>query len=277
MSQGIEILSGQRIGFIGCGAMAQALAGGLVAAGVHASDLLGADLAPEQRDRFETQLGIKTTAANEQLVAACDVIVMSVKPGVVASVLEAFTDRSELDQKLWISLAAGIDLATYESRLPPGARVVRSMPNTPALVGEGATALCPNANTSAHELATARALFAAVGMTWVTHSEDQLDAVTGLSGSGPAYVFLILEALGDAGVRQGLPREASYQLACQTVLGAAKLAIESGEHPGALKDRVTSPGGTTIAGLEKLESAGMRSAIDEAVSAATARSRELGS
>ncbi|MCP5043006.1 MAG: pyrroline-5-carboxylate reductase [bacterium] len=276
MGKGIETLSGHRIGFIGCGAMAQALAGGLVAAGVRASTLHGADLAPEQRKQFEEDLGIETTAANEQLVAACDVIVMSVKPDIVAPVLSGLADTPALETKLWISLAAGIGLGTYESRLPKGARVVRSMPNTPALVGEGATALCPNANASADDLDIARALFSAVGITWVTRSEEQLDAVTGLSGSGPAYVFLILEALGDAGVRQGLPRDAAYQLAFQTVLGAAKLAIESGEHPGALKDRVTSPGGTTIAGLEKLESGGVRAAIYDAVAAATARSKELG-
>ncbi|MBW2387932.1 MAG: pyrroline-5-carboxylate reductase [Deltaproteobacteria bacterium] len=277
MSKGIESLSGHKIGFIGCGAMAQALAGGLIAAGVPATDLRGADLAPQQRKQFEAELGISATANNDELVASCDVLVVCVKPNVVGAVLSALDGSPGLDQKLWISLAAGIGLGTYGRGLPDGTRVVRSMPNTPALVGEGATALCPNAHASAADLEIAEALFSAVGTTWITYVEDQMDAVTGLSGSGPAYVFLILEALGDAGVREGLPRDAAYRLALQTVLGAAKLAIESGEHPGVLKDRVTSPGGTTIAGLEKLEAAGVRAAIYDAVAAATARSKELGS
>jgi pyrroline-5-carboxylate reductase len=277
MSEGIDSLGSQRIGFIGCGAMAQALAGGLAAAGVPAANLRGADLAPEQRKQFEEGLGIETCASNDELVANSDVVVVCVKPNIVAPVLAALDLASAPEGKLWISIAAGISLSAYASGLPEGTRVVRSMPNTPALVGEGATAICPNDHASAADLDIAKAVFSAVGTTWVTHNEEQLDAVTGLSGSGPAYVFLILEALGDAGVRQGLPRDAAYQLAFQTVLGAAKLAIESGEHPGVLKDRVTSPGGTTIAGLERLEAAGVRSAIFDAVAAATARSRELGS
>ncbi len=277
MSEGVDTLSGNRIGFIGCGAMAQALAGGLIAAGVSADDLRGADLAPEQRKQFEAGLGIDTTSSNDALVAECDVIVICVKPNVVPIVLSALDGTPELAQKLWISIAAGVGLGTYAKHLPDATRVIRCMPNTPALVGAAASALCPNAHASDADLAIATALFSAVGTTWVTRLEEQLDAVTGLSGSGPAYVFLILEALGEAGVHQGLPREAAYQLAFQTVLGAAKLAIESGEDPAVLRERVSSPGGTTIEGLKKLEAAGVRAAIDEAVAAATARSKELGS
>jgi pyrroline-5-carboxylate reductase len=150
------------------------------------------------------------------------------------------------------------------------------MPNTPALVHAGATAIHANGAATAEDRATARALFEAVGLCWEAPNEGLLDAVTGLSGSGPAYVFVFLEALGDAGVRMGLPRDAAYQLASQTVLGAAKLALESGRHPASLKDQVTSPGGTTIAGLERLEAGGFRAALHEAVAAATRRSRELG-
>lgn len=277
MSAGSDSLSGHQIGFIGCGAMAQALAGGLVAAGIPSQNVRGSDLAPDQRKQFEAAIGASTTAANEELVASSDVIVMCVKPSVVSTVLSALDGTPGLDEKLWISLAAGIGLATYDRGLPAQTRVIRSMPNTPALVREAATALCPNAHATAADLEIAEALFSAVGTTWVTQVEEQLDAVTGLSGSGPAYVFLILEALGEAGVREGLPRDAAYQLALQTVLGASKLAIESGEAPSVLKDRVSSPGGTTIAGLEKLESAGVRDAIYAAVAAATARSKELGS
>jgi pyrroline-5-carboxylate reductase len=150
------------------------------------------------------------------------------------------------------------------------------MPNTPALVRRGATAFVANPAASADDRAAAQALFEAVGYVWQAPSEDLLDAVTGLSGSGPAYVFLFLEALGDAGVRAGLPRDAAYQLAFHTVLGSAQLAIDSGRHPAALKDQVTSPGGTTIAGLERLEAGGVRAALHEAVAAAARRSRELG-
>jgi pyrroline-5-carboxylate reductase len=149
------------------------------------------------------------------------------------------------------------------------------MPNTPALVRSGATAICGNAAASAADLARAHALFASVGTCWTAPREALLDAVTGLSGSGPAYVFVFLEALGEAGVRMGLPREAAYQLAFQTVLGAARLAIEDGRHPAALRDQVTSPGGTTIAGLERLEAGGLRAAVYDAVAAATRRSVEL--
>ncbi len=276
MSNLIETLAERRIGFLGCGAMAQALAGGLANAGVSRDSLLGADLAASQREAFEETLGIKTCASNGELVSACDVVVVCLKPGVVPAVLAELADSPALAAPLWISLAAGIPIATYRAALPGGTRIVRTMPNTPALVQAGATALCPNDAASDEDVAVAEALFGAVGITWVTHNEDQLDAVTGLSGSGPAYVFLILEALGDAGVRQGLPRDAANRLAFQTVFGAAKLAIESGQHPGVLKDQVTSPGGTTIAGLQRLEEAGVRAALYDAVDAATQRSRELG-
>src|SRR5690606_36923570 len=155
--------------------------------------------------------------------------------------------------------------------------VVRAMPNTPALVRAGATAYAANAAATPADRAVAQALFESVGFAWEAPDEALLDAVTGLSGSGPAYVFVFLEALADAGVRAGLPRDAAHRLACQTVLGAARLALETGLHPGQLKDRVTSPGGTTIAGLARLEAGGLRAAVLDAVEAATRRSRELGS
>ena len=273
---GLEALGDRRIGFIGCGAMAQALAGGLVSAGLDPARLLGADPMPPQRESWKQSLGIETADDNAALVKACDVIVLCVKPGMVGAVLSALPSDADATRPLWVSIAAGVSHASIASNLPDSARIVRTMPNTPALVGAGATALFAGDGVTDEEIAAVEALFGAVGLTWVSPDEGLLDAVTGLSGSGPAYVFLILEALGDAGVRQGLPRDAAYQLAFQTVYGAARLALETGRHPGALKDQVTSPGGTTIAGLERLEAGGVRAAIHDAVAAATARSRELG-
>ena len=271
-----ERLEGKRIGFIGCGAMAEALAGGLVAAGVASDALRGADLAEAQRARFESNAGVKTTPDNAEVVRESDVVILCVKPNVVPAVLASLSGEAELQRPLWISIAAGVSLAQLETGLAGAARVIRTMPNTPALVGAGATALCANALASEADRAIAEAIFGAVGITWQAPNEGLLDAVTGLSGSGPAYVFLILEALGDAGVRQGLPRDAAYRLAFQTVYGAAKLALDDGRHPAALKDQVTSPGGTTIAGLEQLEAGGVRAALYNAVEAATARSKALG-
>jgi pyrroline-5-carboxylate reductase len=268
-------LSGKRIGFIGAGAMARALAGGLLASGVKSDRVRAADPSSEARSRFREELGIAAGDDNAELVASSEVVVLAVKPGVVAALLADLAGSPGAEKPLWISIAAGVPIATLSGALPGGARIVRAMPNTPALVRAGATAFCASNRCTEQDCADADALFQAVGITWRAPDEGLLDAVTGLSGSGPAYVFLILEALGDAGVRAGLPREAAYQLAFQTVYGAAKLAIETGSHPAALKDQVTSPGGTTIAGLERLEAGGLRATLHEAVAAATARSRQL--
>jgi len=272
-------LEGTRIGFIGSGAMAEALAGGLLEADVPRAAIRCADPDPARRKHLEQSLGIEATDDNAALVEASDVVVLAVKPGLVASVLGGLTGLPEAarTRPLWVSIAAGVPLAALAAALPDGARLVRAMPNTPALAGAGAAAYTANDAATPADRAAAQALFEAVGVAWEAPDESLLDAVTGLSGSGPAYVFVFLEALADAGVRVGIPREAAYQLANQTVYGAAKLAIESGRHPGSLKDQVTSPGGTTIAGLERLEAGGLRAAVYDAVAAATARSRELGS
>jgi len=270
-------LASQRIGFLGAGAMGEALAGGLVAAGVAPERLRAADPDASQRERIARSHGIEATADNASVVRASDVVVVAVKPAVVSRMLVALRKEAPdaLAAPLWISIAAGVSLSRLAADLPPGARIVRAMPNTPALVREGATAYAANANATEADRAAAQALFETVGLAWEAPDESLLDAVTGLSGSGPAYVFVFLEALADAGVRAGLPREAAHRLACQTVLGAAKLALQSGLHPGQLKDRVTSPGGTTIAGLARLEAGGFRAAVLEAVEAATRRSKEL--
>jgi len=267
-----------RIGFLGGGAMGEALAAGVLAAGVPAARVRAADPDPARCKQLEQALGIEAGDDNASLVEASDVVVLAVKPGLVGPVLAALggKDAAGLARPLWISIAAGVPLAALQAALPAGARIVRAMPNTPALVRSGATAFAAAPGCSAADRALARALFEGVGLAWEAPSEALLDAVTGLSGSGPAYVFVFLEALSDAGVRMGLPRDAASALAVQTVLGAAKLAQETGRHPAALKDQVTSPGGTTIAGLERLEARGFRAAVYEAVAAATRRSKELG-
>ncbi|MAE94323.1 MAG: pyrroline-5-carboxylate reductase [Planctomycetota bacterium] len=265
-----------RIGFLGAGAMGEALAAAVCAAGVDPARLRAADPVPERGKALEERIGLRSGTDNREVVAASDLVVLAVKPGLVDAVLAGVRDERAAGEVLWISIAAGVRLETLEAALPPGARVVRAMPNTPALAGAGATAFVANAACQAQDRDRALALFETVGLAWEAPDEALLDAVTGLSGSGPAYVFVLLEALSDAGVRMGLPRDAAAALATQTVYGAAKLAIESGRHPAALKDQVTSPGGTTIAGLEALEQGGLRAAVYAAVAAATARSRELG-
>jgi pyrroline-5-carboxylate reductase len=271
-------LDGLRIGIIGAGAMGGALAAGLLTSGTSTASIRAADPDPDRRGALEASQGIPCGADNRELVEQSDLVVLAVKPSQVTKVLRELGGAGEasLTRPLWVSIAAGVSLSSLAGDLPPGARLVRSMPNTPALVGEGATAFVANPLATEADRTAARVLFEAVGTAWEAPSEELLDAVTGLSGSGPAYVFVFLEALGDAGVRMGLPREAAYALATQTVLGAARLAVESGREPADLRDQVTSPGGTTIAGLERLEAAGFRSAIDDAVEAATRRSRELG-
>lgn len=267
-------LEGHRIGFIGCGAMARALAGGLIEAGFSASNLEASDPFPGAREQFASATRASTTDDNAAVVARADVVVLAVKPDAVAGVLSNL-DPSICEKPLWISIAAGVPLEVLQGALPKSARVVRTMPNTPALVGAGATAYFPSTSTTDQDLALVEGVLEAAGWCWRAPNEGLLDAVTGLSGSGPAYVFLILEALADAGVREGLPRDAAQALATRTVLGAAKLALETGTHPGVLKDQVTSPGGTTIAGLEQLEAGGVRAALYNAVHAATARSKAL--
>jgi pyrroline-5-carboxylate reductase len=212
--------------------------------------------------------------SNAEVARDSDVVVLCVKPQILDQVLRGIA-QEVTGEKLIVSVAAGVPIAAIERRLHPPVRVIRAMPNTPATVGAAATALALGEHATEADLATARTIFDSVG-TSVLLEESQLDAVTGLSGSGPAYLFLIIEALADAGVKVGLSRRASLQLAAQTVLGSAKLLIESGQHPGLLKDGVTSPGGTAIAGLHTLEAGGLRNVLMNAVEAATRRSRELG-
>jgi pyrroline-5-carboxylate reductase len=271
----VSLLASQTIGFIGAGNMAEALIRGLVRGNhVPASRVLASGPRQERLDKLAKEFAINVNTDNRAVARASNLVVLAVKPQILDRVLREVGDELRADA-LIVSIAAGIDTAAIEAAVAPGVRVVRAMPNTPALVGAAATALAPGKLASETDVATARALFDAVGIT-VVLDEALLDAVTGLSGSGPAYIFLILEALADAGVKVGLSRRDATRLAAQTVMGSAKLLLDTDEHPGKLKDMVTSPGGTAIAGLHTLEEGGLRTTLINAVETATRRARELG-
>lgn len=265
----------KRLGFLGAGNMAAALIKGLLHGRVlPAEQIMASDVKPDRLEQLRAAHGIRTTTDNHALVRECDVLVLAVKPQVIDKVLTEVGREMRADQLL-VSVAAGVPIEALEGRLTPGSRVVRAMPNTPATVQAGATAIAGGAHAREDDLAIARELFQAVGRV-VVLDEGLIDAVTGLSGSGPAYVMLIIEALADGGVKVGLHRDTSLLLAAQTVFGSAKLLLESGEHPGRLKDMVTSPGGTAIAGLHTLESGALRKTLIDAVEVASKRAAELG-
>jgi pyrroline-5-carboxylate reductase len=262
------------VGFLGTGNMAEALIRGLLDAGVvGAGQIFGSDPRAERCHELHEKYKIAVGTDNVEVARRADILILSVKPQVMSKVLDEVAPHVHA-KALVISIAAGVPISAIESKLPK-ARVVRTMPNTPALVGAGATAIAAGGHATDDDLQAAKRIFDSVGLT-VILDETQMDAVTGLSGSGPAYIFLVIEALSDAGVKVGLSRYNSLALAAQTVLGSAKLLLETNEHPGRLKDMVTSPGGTAIAGLHTLEQGGLRTTLINAVEAATKRSRELG-
>ncbi len=268
-------LRAARLGFLGGGNMAAALIKGLLHGQVvPPGRIIASDVKPERLEQLHAAHGIRTTLDNHALLRESDVVVLAVKPQVIDRVLSEVGAGVRADQ-LVVSVAAGVPIEALAGRLPPGSRIVRAMPNTPATVQAGATAIAGGAHAVADDLRVARELFEAVGRV-VELDEGLLDAVTGLSGSGPAYVMLIIEALADGGVKVGLHRDTALRLAAQTVFGSAKLLLETGEHPGRLKDMVTSPGGTAIAGLHTLESGALRKTLIDAVECATKRSVELG-
>lgn len=253
--------------------MGTALVEGAIRSGtVNAADVVGVDPYASAREHFAKVTGAEVS---DQLAAIskCGVVLLCTKPHDVRSVLKALVEDGS--ERLIISIAAGITLAALEAAAAANTRIIRCMPNTPALVGKGAAAFCLGTSATPDDAAKARALLGSVGLA-VEVPERLMDAVTGLSGSGPAYIYLVIEALADGGVRNGLPRADALRLAAQTVLGSAAMVLETGEHPAVLKDMVTSPGGTTIAGLAELEKLGLRSALIEAVTAATCRAAELG-
>ena len=267
------MLDGKKIGFIGGGNMAEAIIKGLLAGGVQSGAIMVAEPVPLRRDFLSMEYSAEVSDDNLNVARQADIIILAVKPQVAASVLTALEPVIAADT-LVISIMAGISTHFIEKILANGVQVVRCMPNTPALIQCAATALSPGRKATDENLEIAREIFACVGIV-VTVPEKQMDAVTGLSGSGPAYVFTFIEALADAGVKNGLPRDVAASLALQTVLGAAKMAVETGEHPALLRERVTSPGGTTIAAMHALENGRFRGLIMDAVSTATERSKEL--
>jgi pyrroline-5-carboxylate reductase len=264
----------KRTGFIGGGNMAEAIIKGLLAGGVPAADLAVSEPSEQRRAHLAERYGIEVGTDNEALCRSCDTVVLAVKPQVYGFALQGI-DETLSAGKLFISIMAGVKTSALEAKLGATARVVRVMPNTPALVLAGATAIARGAAATDDDLALTRRIFDLVGISCVV-DEKLLDAVTGLSGSGPAYVLTFIEALSDAGVKHGLTRDVATALAAQTVYGTAKMLLETREHPAVLKSNVASPGGTTIAGMHALDQDGFRGATMNAVEAATIRSKELG-
>ena len=268
-------IKGKKVGFVGAGNMGEALIKGLLAASlVPAEAIYATDVRLERLKELDRQYGIQIAAGNTDLVRHADVVIMAVKPQIMEAVLKEIA-HAVTRRKLVISIAAGVSTAKIRAALGKDARLIRVMPNTPALVLEGMTAIAKAEGLEPGDLDIAGEIFSAVGRV-VVLDEELLDAVTGLSGSGPAYVAVVIESLADGGVKMGLDRITAMTLATQTVLGAAKLLLETGLHPGALKDMVSSPGGTSIAGIAALEEGGIRTTFIKAVERATQRSRELG-
>jgi pyrroline-5-carboxylate reductase len=269
------MFSAQRLGFLGSGNMAEALMRGILAKDLWSKQhLIASDVSAQRLSVVGKELGIITAGDNREVVKASDMIIVATKPAQVPEVLSEVADLVTVD-RLVVSIAAGVTLATIQSCLKGNVPVIRVMPNAPALVLAGMSCLSAGQYASEDHMTQALKVFSGVGEAVVV-PEAHLDAVTALSGSGPAYLFVVLEALADAGVRAGLPRKIAEKLSAQTMLGAAKMVLETGKHPGELKDMVASPAGTTIEGLAALEGGGIRGAFMEAVDAAWRRAKELG-
>jgi len=264
-----------KFAFLGAGNMAEALVSGILKAQlVPPANISATDVSTSRREYFQKTFRIEVGSHNAQETKRADVIILCVKPQVMDTVLSEIRGALSSEQLL-ISVAAGYPLKRIQQYIGENVSLVRAMPNTPAIIQEGVTALAGGSGLPTHQLELAQTIFESVGKVVIV-DETLMDAITGLSGSGPAYVYLMIEALTDGGVRVGLPRAVAGVLAAQTVLGAARMVLETGEHPALLKDRVTSPGGTTIAGLQQLEAGRLRATVMKAVEAATSRSRELG-
>lgn len=265
----------EKIGFIGAGNMAEALVRGLLSSGtVKKKDLLLSDRDEGRLGHIKKTYGVHTTPSNIEIAETCDIVILAVKPGTVAAVLKDIRQKVT-SRKIYVSIAAGVTTSFIKSRLKKDIKIVRVMPNTPCLVLEGACGIYFSELLDGEERKRITDIFSSVGETEIFPDENYIDAVTGLSGSGPAFVSIFLESLADGGVKMGLSRESSLKLAAQTVLGSARLVLDAGIKPAELKDMVSSPAGTTIEGIHVLEEKGLRNAVISAVEAATQRSREI--
>ena len=263
-----------KLGFIGCGNMATAMLSGILQKGlVEASDIIGSAKSAASRERIKTSLGIQVAESNREVAEKSEVIVLSVKPQFYAEVIEEIRDCVN-EEQIVVTLAPGKTLAWLEEQFGKPVKIVRTMPNTPAMVLEGMTGVCPNALVTAVELDYICKVLRSFGEAEVV-SEKMIDAVVAVSGSSPAYVYMMIEAMADAAVAEGMPRAMAYKFAAKAVMGSAKMVLETGKHPGELKDMVCSPGGTTIEAVKTLEAAGFRSALMEAMEVCAAKSREL--
>jgi pyrroline-5-carboxylate reductase len=270
------MLMDKKICILGTGNMGQALVSGLVGSGSSKpQDIVCTDVREVKLKAIEKQYGVQISTNNLEAVSQADIIIYAVKPQIMATVLNETSEKLDMS-KLIISIAAGVPMEAIESCLNKELRLIRVMPNIAAAVKEAATAIAAGRHASKEDVQLAMEIFDSIGKSVFIQENYLMDAITGLSGSGPAYIFLIVEAMADAGVKVGLSRQEALFLSAQTVLGAAKMLIETQEHPGQLRDRVTSPGGTAIAGLATLEEGGLRTTLIHAVEVATNRSRELG-
>ena len=270
------MLKDKKISIIGTGNMGEALVSGLVASGsCKPADMICTDIREDQLKSVKEKYAVITMTSNTEAVKAGEIVIYAVKPQIIASVFRETAAALDMS-KLVISIAAGVPLAAIESCLNKKLRLIRVMPNIAAFVRESATVVAAGENATATDIKLAMAIFDSMGKSIFIKENVLMDAITGLSGSGPAYIFLIVEALADAGVKVGLSRQEALFLSTQTVLGAAKLLLETQEHPGRLRDMVTSPGGTAIAGIHTLEKGGLRTTLINAVEVATNRSKELG-
>lgn len=267
-------MKGKKLCFIGGGRMAEAIIKGLLNKGITTPEhIVVSEPRKDRGDFLSNKYKVKVFSENPSAIEGAEMVVLAVKPQVIREVLKEISTVVNTEQ-LIISIAAGIPTSLIAYYLGEKKRLIRAMPNTPAQIGEGATVLCGGGSSTPKDLQQTKIFFDSIGISIIIQ-ETYMDAVTGLSGSGPAYIFLIIEALTDGGVKMGLPRDVAQSLVIQTLIGSARMVLETGDHPGQLKDLVTSPGGTTITGLHVLEKNGIRAALINAVEAATERSREL--
>ncbi|WP_320047525.1 pyrroline-5-carboxylate reductase [uncultured Ilyobacter sp.] len=264
----------KKIGFIGCGNMGEAILGGILSSGILKSDNIWvSELSKTRLDELSEKYGVNTTTDGKEVVKNSDIFIIAVKPNIYPAVLEDIKELVD-STKTVVTIAAGVTIASVENIIGSDKRIIRTMPNTPALVGEGMTSISPNGMVSIEELEEIKIIFGSFGKSEIL-SEYLIDSVIGVSGSSPAYVFMFIEALADGAVLQGMPRDKAYKFAAQSVLGSAKMVLETGKHPGVLKDAVCSPGGTTIEAVKVLEEEGFRKAVIKAVEACAEKSKKM--